>query len=139
MKLSKQHLFITISLLLLSNNPILSQTDDSKLFEHTVVSVQNDIPGEDITIHCYSTEDDLGTHVLDYAKNFTWHFRINLRRSTKFNCDFSTKHGSGNYGVFTPNLYRRCDYQCDWLIRADGPCLKQPKHNNPLWCQKWKL
>ncbi|GFQ02176.1 hypothetical protein PHJA_002361500 [Phtheirospermum japonicum] len=119
MELSKEHFFIiAFALLVLANKPIASQAKETNLLDYTVVSVKNDIQSENITIHCYSTEDNLGTLTLSYGANYTWHFNINVGRSTKFWCDFKTTHGSGNYGVYTPKLHVRCDYQCNWLIRA---------------------
>ncbi|KAL8050647.1 hypothetical protein ABFX02_06G094300 [Erythranthe guttata] len=45
----------------------------------------------DITIHCYSSEDDLGVHALSYGAKYSWHFHVNFWGTTIFNCDFTTK------------------------------------------------
>ncbi|EYU19726.1 hypothetical protein MIMGU_mgv1a026644mg, partial [Erythranthe guttata] len=86
-------------------------------------TVRNDIRDERINIHCYSSEDDLGVHWLSYGTNFTWHFHVNFWGTTKFYCDFNTtKHGFGNYGVYTPNLRREeCSTHCLWSVQENGP------------------
>ncbi|KAK6129401.1 hypothetical protein DH2020_036853 [Rehmannia glutinosa] len=135
MKVSKDNLFVIFSLLL-TITP--SQAKDL-LFDYTIVTVKNDIQGENITIHCYFSENDLGDHQLSYGSNFTWHFDVNFWHSTKFYCDFKTNHGSGNYGVYTSTLKVRCNVLCVWLIRVNGPCLQQTNYYDQLWCQKWKI
>ncbi|KAK4436156.1 hypothetical protein Salat_0779300 [Sesamum alatum] len=106
---------------------------------HTRVTVKNEIRGENITAHCYSSEDDLGVRLLPSGKDFTWRFRVNFVHSTKFYCDFKTKHGSGNYGVYTRKVHARCNKNCVWLIRETGLCLVQTNHSGHLWCQDWKI
>ncbi|KAL0432891.1 UNVERIFIED_CONTAM: hypothetical protein Slati_2623400 [Sesamum latifolium] len=115
MKTLTQNLLLTIALLL--TMLITSDANGTlQLADKETVVVKNDIPGENITIHCYSSEDDLGMHTLSYAASFTWNFHMNIGWSTKFYCDLITKHGSGNYGVFDKRLEEQCDDYCLWLI-----------------------
>ncbi|GFP86596.1 hypothetical protein PHJA_000803400, partial [Phtheirospermum japonicum] len=107
-------------------------------FEKVRVIVQNDIPKENITIHCWSSENDLGTHPLSYGANFPWHFRVNFWRTTKFYCDFTTKHGSGNYGVYSKTRAEICHNYCFWRITNDGPCLLVKNVEEDAYCQDWK-
>ncbi|KAK6145681.1 hypothetical protein DH2020_022501 [Rehmannia glutinosa] len=102
----------------------------------TMVRVSNQIPGESVTAHCYSSDDDLGTHTLAYAATFSWSFRTNIFGTTKFYCDFKTTHGSGNYGVFTSNVELVCGTYCVWDITAKGPCVHD--QNKGTMCQEWK-
>lgn len=137
MKTWKQNLCVSFALLL--TNMLLISEAEERVFDYTIVTVKNDIPNESITIHCYSSEDDLGVRALPYATNFTWHFHVNFFHSTKFYCDFKTTHGSGNYGVYTRKLKILCNVLCVWLIKENGPCLKQTNYYNQLWCQNWKI
>ncbi|KAL7147235.1 hypothetical protein ABFS83_06G094600 [Erythranthe nasuta] len=108
------------------------------MFEKINVTISNDIPGETINIHCYSTEDNLGSHDLIYGTNFSWSFRVNVWGTTKFWCDFTTKHGSGSYGVYTKSLSVYCNDLYQWLVRESGPCLIMSRLENRLYCQEWK-
>ncbi|CAA0806621.1 Unknown protein [Striga hermonthica] len=111
-------------------------TPSHAINEKETVVLRNDIPSEDVTIHPYSSEDNLGVHVLPYGANFTFHFRINVLSTTKFLCDFFTSHGSGNYAVFDTRLGYKCWGYCLWTIGAYGLCLQQV--DNQLYCQTWK-
>ncbi|KAL2242388.1 pumilio homolog 15-like [Sesamum indicum] len=126
----RQNLLLTFALLLTMHC--------YSLVDKETVVVKNDISGENITIHCYSSDDDLGVHTLAYAANFTWYFHVNIGGSTKFYCDLTTGHGSGNYGVFDKRLENQCDDYCLWLIKATGPCLVQKVIRGELYCQPWK-
>ncbi|CAA0838503.1 Plant self-incompatibility protein S1 family [Striga hermonthica] len=111
-------------------------TPSQAINEKETVVLKNDIPGEYVTVHAYSSEDELGVHVLPYGANFTFHFRVNIWSTTKFMCDFTTSHGSGNYGVFNTRLGSKCHGYCLWSIVASGPCLLQVDNN--WYCQPWK-
>ncbi|KAL2556425.1 Plant self-incompatibility protein S1 family [Forsythia ovata] len=91
-----------------------------------------------LTVHCYSEDSDLGTHLLAYNQTFPFSFSVNFSGTTKFYCYFSTQFGSGNYTVFDRlMLSERCGLNCDWYIKNDGPCLViNPIHD--LLCQPWK-
>ncbi|KAL0322749.1 UNVERIFIED_CONTAM: hypothetical protein Sangu_1894200 [Sesamum angustifolium] len=108
------------------------------LVDKETVVVKNDISGENITIHCYSSDDDHGVHTLSYAANFTWNFHVNIGGTTNFYYDLTTGHGSWNYGVFDKILENQCDDYCLWLIKATGPCLVQKMIRGELYCQPWK-
>ncbi|KAL0392456.1 UNVERIFIED_CONTAM: hypothetical protein Sradi_2468400 [Sesamum radiatum] len=136
MKTSTQNLLLTIALLL---SMLITSNANGKLqIRKETAVVKNDISGENVTIHCYSSDDDLGIHTLPYAANFTWYFHMNIGGTTKFYCDLMTGHGSGNYGVFDWRLEERCDDYCLWLIQVNGPCLVQKVFHGSLYCQPWK-
>lgn len=138
MKISKHNIIAASALLLTLLIPSEEAAIGISLLRKETVVIRNDIPGEDVTtIRCYSSDDDLGVQTLSYASNFTWHFHMNLARSTKFYCDFTSTLGSGNYGVFTRRLQNMCDDYCLWLIKATGPCLQQTVFNGQ-YCQSWK-
>ncbi|KAL7108113.1 hypothetical protein ACP275_06G094800 [Erythranthe tilingii] len=134
MKITQILPLISFMFLLMANNILMASS------QLTRVTVRNDIRDESINIHCYSSENDLGVHPLSYGTNFTWHFRVNFWGTTKFYCDFNTtKHGSGNYGVYTPTLRRdRCSIHCLWSVEENGPCVKENNSKRTPWCQNWK-
>ncbi|GFQ07789.1 hypothetical protein PHJA_002922900 [Phtheirospermum japonicum] len=88
---------------------MLVSSEAPDFLEKVQVSVQNRVPNNSITIHCRSSEDDLGTHPLAYNAIFSWGFRVNFSRSTKFVCDFTTNYGSGNYAVYDGPQFEICD------------------------------
>ncbi|XP_073121395.1 S-protein homolog 5-like [Henckelia pumila] len=95
------------------------------LFHRTDVAIVNQIQSENITIHCYTSDDDIGTHVLSFDQNISWSFEVNFFLTTKFYCDFTTDSGRGNYAVYDRKLEIRCDEKCVWNVRERGPCLIQ--------------
>ncbi|KAL2556511.1 Plant self-incompatibility protein S1 family [Forsythia ovata] len=102
------------------------------------VNIIGNVDKGTLTIHCYSEDDDLGTHVLAYNQAFPFSFSPNIWGTTKFYCDSSTQFGSGNYAVFDHQMLTiRCGLNCVWYIKDNGPCLViNPTHE--LWCQPWK-
>ncbi|MCL7033116.1 hypothetical protein MKW94_005998 [Papaver nudicaule] len=94
-----------------------------------IVTVENNIdPNIAFTIHCWSSEDDLGWHTLYYKQNFFWRFKVNIWMSTKFMCDSSWHDpaGKGNQTIsFLAYDAERdwkvyCKNDCRWSIRRDG-------------------
>ncbi|KAI3995395.1 hypothetical protein MKX01_040511 [Papaver californicum] len=94
------------------------------------VLVKNDIgPDISLTIHCWSSEDDLGVHTLYHLQTFYWRFTVNFSYTTEFVCD-SSWHGPGRVGFsnrkrFTAYKAKRdwnthCNGFCMWSIRQDG-------------------
>ncbi|GFP86600.1 hypothetical protein PHJA_000803800 [Phtheirospermum japonicum] len=55
-------------------------------------------------------------------------------------CEFTTKHGHGQYGVYTAGVARFCHQYCFWKVRRNGPCLQvRDQLGNELYeCQDWK-
>ncbi|KAL7147234.1 hypothetical protein ABFS83_06G094500 [Erythranthe nasuta] len=136
MKALKQNMFVISATRILLLMMLVASSE--AVFEKIHVTVGNDIPGETINIHCYSTEDNLGSHDLAYGANFSWDFRVNVWGTTKFWCDITTKHGSGNYGVYTKHVAVYCNGVFQWLVKEKGPCLIMTELGNNLYCQDWK-
>ncbi|KAL0375624.1 UNVERIFIED_CONTAM: hypothetical protein Scaly_0680000 [Sesamum calycinum] len=112
-------------------------TTSEALYPKSRVTVADAIPGDAITAHCYSKDDDLGTHQLAYLQSFSWTFRYSLIGSTEFFCTISTQYGSGNYMVYGNYIMlNRCGLNCLWQVQAGGPCLQQTRGG--LWCQPWQ-
>ncbi|GFP86603.1 hypothetical protein PHJA_000804100 [Phtheirospermum japonicum] len=117
---------------------MLISSEGIDIFKKVRVLVQNRIPHHNITIHCWSSEDNLGTHKLAYNAIFSWHFRVNFWLSTKFVCDFTTIHGSGHYGVYDGPRARLCHKYCFWRVTRDGPCLLVKNEEEDAYCQDWQ-
>ena len=71
----------------------------------------NEMDGrESLKIHCWSFDDDLGTHVLWLDQYFEWRFRITMldviTNPTKFTCTFEWRQFRKKFAVF---FYSRRD------------------------------
>ncbi|KAI3874704.1 hypothetical protein MKX03_015181 [Papaver bracteatum] len=92
------------------------------------VWVQNAIdPKITLKLHCWSSEDDFGEHMLYYKQNFTWSFMVNFRQTTKFVCDSSWTGVDGGNHYVRFSAYKakrdwghRCADYCFWSLRQDG-------------------
>lgn len=106
------------------------------------VIIEGAIPGENVNIHCFSGDNELGYHTLANGDKFTFHFRPNIFHTTKFYCTITTKHGFGSYAVFDNNLRDNyCGKYCHWFIQKNGLFLQihlNGKQNSEFLCQTWK-
>ncbi|KAL3650333.1 hypothetical protein CASFOL_006736 [Castilleja foliolosa] len=111
-----------IVLLIISN--MMAPSDQAPLTKTRIV-LQNRIPNQSALIHCWSSENDLGSHKLGPSAIFSWHFKVNIWGSTKFVCDFTTSYYSlMRSTVFNNNISGICHEYCLWAITKDhGPCL----------------
>ncbi|KAH7521870.1 hypothetical protein FEM48_Zijuj07G0077900 [Ziziphus jujuba var. spinosa] len=89
----------------------------------TIVQVYNKL-GDDflnLTIHCKSKDDDLGTHTIANNDYFYWKFRVSFFGKTLFFCELSWRDGSGVYDIYkTARDFHRCPTKCDWEVLKDG-------------------
>ncbi|KAL7003702.1 hypothetical protein U1Q18_004851 [Sarracenia purpurea var. burkii] len=105
----------------------------------TLVRIINSLgEGIPLGIHCWSSEDDLGNHTLQFNEFYEWNFQPNIWGTTKFQCDFQSSAGSGNYLIYRYDRdVHLCDTKCYWYIKAqDGPCLQSYKPDKQF-CSPW--
>ncbi|KAL3650335.1 hypothetical protein CASFOL_006738 [Castilleja foliolosa] len=139
MKISEQKMLsVTIGVVLLLISNMLTPSDQVTPLAKTRVVLQNLIPKQNVTIHCWSSDDDLGTHQLAFNATFSWHFRLNLWMTTKFVCDFTTNKNSGRYTVY--DIYHEyvCHKYCLWEITSDFPCLVVKDNPKMNACEIWQ-
>lgn len=104
------------------------------------VSVTNDIPNQDLTVHCKSnTGIDLDTTVIQYGKSFVWTGKIIPGTREIYFCDLHTP--SGLHGLFTLFISTRdasrCRDHCLWSARLDGIYLYDPDLSDYELQFKW--
>lgn len=125
---SKQHLFWLLLLVIIAPTftyPIITQRRviDSFFQPKTTVVIFNNLGGDDLTIHCKSKNDDLGTHVIYNNQNYEWKFRPNFWGTTLFFCHFSWVGGAGTYDIYKATRDHngnRCRHECDWFVTKNG-------------------
>ncbi|KAK9183229.1 hypothetical protein WN944_026378 [Citrus x changshan-huyou] len=84
---------------------VLLETPPSDDFS---IAVQND-KSEDVTVHCKSKDDDLGSHVLKTGQDFQWNFHANSGGTTLYFCHVTTKEKFKQFDAFKwPNDRQRC-------------------------------
>lgn len=115
---------------------IISVSNANPFKQHEVyVTVKNAL-GSKLLAHCWSTEDDVGTHVLENGQSFGWHFRPNVWGSTKFRCYLQSQSKSGEYLLYS---FRRdddfCGEKCVYNITPEGICLQNDQGKQT--CRKW--
>ncbi|KAJ0013529.1 hypothetical protein Pint_21529 [Pistacia integerrima] len=102
---------------------------------HIINALSHD--NDNLIIHCYSLDDDLGEHNLRVGDEFTFKFGRHVILTTRFWCDM--KYGSDHsktIDVFTENIgdkYCCHTNKCFWSIREDGIYFS---NNNQSWV-KW--
>ncbi|XP_050216272.1 S-protein homolog 5-like [Mercurialis annua] len=119
------------------------QSDSSNAWwfpKKKTVSMINDVgPELDLTVHCKSKDDDLGTHVIPYKSFYSFRFKPNMMDTTLFFCSMTWKGSKLNYF----DIYReerdkdKCSVHCSWNIRATGPCMWNPDKQFYNDCFPW--
>jgi len=113
--------------------------------EHQVVQVSNGLRSGEITLHCHSSDQDLGKHLLKPTESFSWGFEISMSICIEtslcadISCDFSWNNkntsflvwhgaeafacaaeGKGEWSVREDGFYFRCDGH-DWSFKYSWP------------------
>ncbi|CAI0436184.1 unnamed protein product [Linum tenue] len=79
-----QVLLATVATLLAGTSSAFS------LWPYQHVHIVNDFPADDDTVlhvHCFSRNDDRGHVDLGVGKEFTWRFKLNAFRPTRWRCE----------------------------------------------------
>ncbi|PIN19135.1 hypothetical protein CDL12_08192 [Handroanthus impetiginosus] len=112
-------------------------TMSEALYPKSHVTIADTINGNPITAHCYSVDDDLGTHQLFFQQQFSWTFRYKLIGETRFYCDINTQFGQGKFRVYdNDKLVNQCGLNCVWQVQPNGPCLQLKQGGQS--CEPWQ-
>ncbi|XP_057419171.1 S-protein homolog 5-like [Lotus japonicus] len=86
----------------------------------TTVSVENYI-GHSVSVHCWSSEDDVGEHNLGDGQKFSWSFKVNIFGTTKFVCTLKWNNMEKTVTIYHAKKDKSlCATQCLRDIRPDG-------------------
>ncbi|KAL0542714.1 hypothetical protein IC582_017788 [Cucumis melo] len=100
-------------------------------------------PGQSLTVHCKSKDNDLGEHSLRVSEKFSWKFKENLFSTTRFWCGLtSSSKKTVTMDVFWPErhdwLAYRCNYAtCIWVAQDDGIYIVNVSTNLREFVRKW--
>jgi hypothetical protein len=86
----------------------------------TTVRVSNDM-GTNVNMHCKSSDDDLGSHVLAQGQYTEWSFRANIRGTTLYSCVFNWDGVTKNVVIYDATKDEDvCITKCWRVLRTDG-------------------
>lgn len=104
----------------------------------THVLVRNDLhPNVNLTIHCKSKNDDLGSHVLTYQSTYEFSFLPNFWRTTLYFCSFQWPPNEFHWLDIFVGGSDACKL-CQWsLYRPDGLCRFNSSSKKYDECYSW--
>ncbi|KAI5648336.1 hypothetical protein M9H77_34341 [Catharanthus roseus] len=117
-----EHLFV----LLLLFAYFAQYTQGFTLFKRYHVYISNGLPvnSQDLQIHVFSGDNDLGYHNLKVNEIFSWEFEMNLFQNTKFYSHFSWGDKERSFAVFDKHIAPKCgpydEDTCFWIAKEDG-------------------
>ena len=79
--------------------------------------------------HCKSKDDDLGKHEIGPGEKYSRTFKEIIWQSSRFWCNFNSKHGVASGEVFWPKMENWSSNQCynsicTWAAGDDGISLR---------------
>ncbi|KAF5466192.1 hypothetical protein F2P56_016141 [Juglans regia] len=103
------------------------------------VRISNDLgEGMDLSVHCVSGEDDLGTHLIPYHSGYyEFGFRPNFQGTTLFHCGFQWNDVSHHFDIYIANRDQKHCTLCLWNIKADHPCMLNEETSKYDLCYDW--
>ncbi|KAF4371482.1 hypothetical protein F8388_002010 [Cannabis sativa] len=109
---------------------------------HVVIINGLDSDPSDLTLHCKSKDDDLGTHVVPYNSSYEIVFHPDLLCTTLFFCNFQWPKSQIDHFF---NIYdcQRDDKKCKkckhyiWKISSTGACMEDNKTKDFTICYPW--
>ncbi|KAJ9182382.1 hypothetical protein P3X46_006383 [Hevea brasiliensis] len=90
------------------------------------VSITNVLgKGLELTIHCKSKDDDLGTREIPFNGNFSFRFRPNFMDTTLFYCNMTWQGQTHGFDIYIAQRDKdKCPHNnCSWIIKPTGPCM----------------
>lgn len=94
------------------------------IFRHRTQTIRstNDV-GAEMTVHCKSKDDDLGSHVISVKSTYEFSFRPNFWGTTLFFCRFEWGSESHYFDIYISYRDHPLCNVCLWSIRPKGPCI----------------
>ncbi|KAJ8747307.1 hypothetical protein K2173_013090 [Erythroxylum novogranatense] len=114
--------FVLLFVLVTSVKSSLATSESGSGFGYTTVKIFNQMKdGSNLTVHCRSGDDDLGTHVVDVGRPYQFRFRVNFWGTTLFSCNAYWRGKIAGFNCFDAKRDgKRCKSQCVWKGSEDG-------------------
>lgn len=93
----------------------------------TSVKIINDLARRSqLTVHCKSGNDDLGSHVLSFRQKYSFDFIPHPFGGSLYFCGVTFNGKSHRFDAYRDDgkNYIYCNVDCVWKIREKGPCLQ---------------
>ncbi|CAL2225583.1 unnamed protein product [Prunus armeniaca] len=102
------------------------------------VTATNDL-GAEMTIHCKSKQDDLGSNLIPIKGKYEFSFRPNFWGTTQFYCSFQWGTEFHYFDIYMGDRdHENCDsYKCMWSIIPKGPCMWNYLTGHYDNCKDW--
>lgn len=129
-----------LTLLLLLNTTTCHALESKFAMDRKFVSIKNDLEGsQELTIHCKSSNDDLGVHVLVASKSFEFNFKPTWIGDTLFYCSFQWDGEFHYFDIYHDRRDIKKCTQCLWSIKSTGigPCRFNFETNIYDRCYPW--
>ncbi|KAB2610278.1 hypothetical protein D8674_018310 [Pyrus ussuriensis x Pyrus communis] len=86
----------------------------------STVTMTNDL-GAELTVHCKSGDDDLGSHVVAVQGTYEFSFGTHVFGRTLFFCNFQWSGNSHYFDIYIQDRDLQWCVKCKWSIRPEGP------------------
>ncbi|CAA7018405.1 unnamed protein product [Microthlaspi erraticum] len=140
---NQSFIFMLISFLVVILATTSVESAQSLLFSSKHVTIINKlVTRARLTVHCNNKEDDLGTVYLGPGDTFDFTFRVNLRHTTVYTCNFAWPGNTATFDIFradrddNPNSKVGVCSECIWSIYEPAPCRDRRDGGQPN-CFPW--
>lgn len=85
------------------------------------VHVHNNLPANNnLLVHCYSKDDDLGYHTLGVGQQFQWPFCANFLPTTLYSCTLTWVSKTASFEAFKEKIWGTSGENYHWIAKSDG-------------------
>jgi len=92
-----------------------------------------------LTIHCKSADDDLGSHLLHHGDSYGFKFLNDFFADTQFFCSFQWEGEFKWYDIYIASRDSNKCYICNWYIQKSGPCRVLYPEGSGSECFPWNI
>lgn len=105
-----------------------------------IINTLDTPPPKNLTLHCQSKDDDLGSHTIMYGGSYNFTFRPSVVRfiTTLYWCSFSWKQDPSlhHFEIFKEDRDDTC-VVCSWKISTSGGCKYDKFKGTYSECYPW--
>ncbi|CAL1361796.1 unnamed protein product [Linum trigynum] len=97
--------------------------------QHMIVSVENELRGRNLIVHCRSKDDDFGANLVDVGSRFEWSFEQDVFGKTLYWCKLAVRDRRLAFNAYEGSADYLHGHDVSWLVREDGIHLVDPHGN----------